>query len=51
MSIMTLGLGQGFAVGDTVEIQFIQYEQELEFQTELILAELTNDTITLEFEV
>jgi len=50
MSIMTLGLGQGFAVGDTLTIQFTETEQVLEVSTELILAEITNDTITLELD-
>jgi len=50
MSIMTLGLGQGFAVGDTLTLEFTETEQVLEVSTELILAEITNDTITLELE-
>tara|TARA_R100001463_G_scaffold14343_2_gene37766 strand:+ start:397 stop:549 length:153 start_codon:yes stop_codon:yes gene_type:complete len=50
MSIMTLGLGQGFAAGDELTLQFTETEQVLEVSTELILAEITNDTITLELE-
>jgi len=50
MSIMTLGLGQGFAAGDELKLQFTETEQVLEVSTELILAEITNDTITLELE-
>lgn len=50
MSIMTLGLGQGFAAGDTLTLEFTETEQVLNTSTELILAEITNDTITLELE-
>tara|TARA_Y100000589_G_scaffold65030_2_gene56491 strand:- start:1707 stop:1859 length:153 start_codon:yes stop_codon:yes gene_type:complete len=50
MSIMTLGLGQGFAAGDELTLQFTETEQLVEVSTELILAEITNDTITLELE-
>jgi len=50
MSILTLGLGQGFAVGDTLTIELTETEQVLDTSTELILAEITNDTITLELE-
>ena len=47
---MTLGLGQGFAAGDELTLQFTETEQLVEVSTELILAEITNDTITLELE-
>lgn len=50
MSIMTLGLGQGFAAGDELTLQFTETEQVLDTSSELILAEITNDTITLELE-